>query len=192
MARNKEFSEKDVLEKAINLFSEKGFNGISMQELVDGLAINRSSIYDTFGDKEQLFLQALQHYRKAYTQKMLDMIENSTDIKKTIQDIFEFIIEDIHQDKKKLGCFMVNTSVDLASHEKKISNIVHENMLAIEEMLTKAIKKAQAQKQINQQLEPQTLARFVSNNINGLRLAGRLKLQDDWYMDIIKATLKIF
>jgi len=61
MARTKDFDEDKVLQKAMNLFWHKGYNGTSMQDLVDGLGISRSSMYDTFGDKHTLFIRALEN-----------------------------------------------------------------------------------------------------------------------------------
>ena len=64
MARTKDFDEDEVLTKAMNLFWLNGYNGTSMQDLVDGLGISRSSLYDTFGDKRSLFLKTLENYKK--------------------------------------------------------------------------------------------------------------------------------
>ena len=51
MARNREFNTEAVLDKAIELFWSKGFNGVSTQELIDGFGISKSSMYGAFGDK---------------------------------------------------------------------------------------------------------------------------------------------
>ncbi|MEJ0106748.1 MAG: helix-turn-helix domain-containing protein [Bacteroidota bacterium] len=59
MARTKVFDEQMVLDKAMNLFWQKGYNATSAQDLVNGLSISRSSLYDTFGDKHSLFVKAL-------------------------------------------------------------------------------------------------------------------------------------
>ena len=64
MPRVKQFNEEQVLEKAMEVFWKKGYNGSSMQELVDGMGINRASIYDTFGSKEELFERAFEIYRE--------------------------------------------------------------------------------------------------------------------------------
>jgi TetR/AcrR family transcriptional repressor of nem operon len=65
MARTKDFDENEVLSKAIQLFWFKGYNGTSMQDLVDGLGISRSSLYDTYSDKHTLFVKALESYQSA-------------------------------------------------------------------------------------------------------------------------------
>ena len=62
MARPKEFDPDEVLDRALDVFWEKGFEGTSVQDLVDHMGINRGSIYGTFGDKHRLFQQALERY----------------------------------------------------------------------------------------------------------------------------------
>ena len=62
MARCVEFNEVEKIEKAMNVFWEKGYNATSMQDLVDAMQINRSSLYNTIGDKHQLFMKCIGNY----------------------------------------------------------------------------------------------------------------------------------
>ena len=64
MARTKCFNRDEALEKAIGAFWAKGYEATSVQDLVDCMGINRGSLYDTFGDKHKLFLEALDRYGK--------------------------------------------------------------------------------------------------------------------------------
>lgn len=191
MSRPKEFVETDVLEKAVKLFSQKGYNGISMQDLVDGLKLNRSSIYDTFGDKEQLFVAALKHYRQAYTQKMLDIIKESEDIKTTIKELLQYIQQDVAENKKT-GCMMVNTAVEMTGMEPFISNIVQENMDAIEKALEEKIQSAQKNGIIAKKHSAKALSRQLTNTINGLRISEKLGVERNHYSDVMDVTMSLF
>ena len=62
MPRIKEFDYDQKLEIARNLFWEKGYHATSMNDLVDTLKLNRSSIYDTYGNKHSLFIKCLNNY----------------------------------------------------------------------------------------------------------------------------------
>jgi TetR/AcrR family transcriptional regulator, transcriptional repressor for nem operon len=192
MARSREFEEIEVLEKAVKLFSRKGYNGISMQELVDGLGINRSSIYDSFGDKQELFTAALKYYRQANTAQMLKMIEESGDIKKTIQDIFEHVKEESLNEKNHEGCMMVNTAVELASHEKKIFSLVFDNMSVVQGSLAKAIKAAQARNEVSKKNTAEALANSILTAINGLRVAAKWGAEKKVFDDVMKVTMSLF
>ncbi len=62
MARPREFDRDEVLDKAIEVFWTQGYDGTSVQDLVDAMGIQRGSLYAAFGDKHQLFLEALDRY----------------------------------------------------------------------------------------------------------------------------------
>ena len=67
MARHKEFDRETAIDAAIAVFREHGYEGTSTGMLVEGMSIGRQSLYDTFGDKWQLYQAALQRYSAAET-----------------------------------------------------------------------------------------------------------------------------
>src|SRR5258707_12763113 len=62
MARPKEFDRDVALRRAIPVFWKKGFARTSAEDLVAAMGIGKQSLYDTFGDKRRLFLEALRTY----------------------------------------------------------------------------------------------------------------------------------
>lgn len=75
MARTKQFDEAEVLELAVSQFWKKGYNATSMQDLVDTLGLSRSSIYDTYTDKRQLFLASLDKYAQQSSAQIISRIK---------------------------------------------------------------------------------------------------------------------
>jgi TetR/AcrR family transcriptional regulator, transcriptional repressor for nem operon len=191
MSRTKVFNENDVLEKAVQVFRCKGYNGTSAQDLVDELGISRSSLYDTYGDKRSLFVRALQHYRSTSSNGLIEMIKNSDNIEETIGQIFEIAVKEALEDKLYKGCFMVNTTIELAPHDKDIAAIISQNMVDIEQALCVAIKKGQDNGVLSKKQSAVSLARFVFNNISGLRVAAKLDADKKVYDDIIKVIMSV-
>src|ERR1700754_4976114 len=111
MARTKEFDENEVLSKAVDLFWLKGYNATSMQDLVDGLGISRSSLYDTYSDKHTLFIQALKSYQTSGAAKIQDIISNTASAKETVRKLLELTTKELVGDKQQKGCFLVNAEV---------------------------------------------------------------------------------
>src|ERR1700759_509039 len=105
MARTKDFDEKEVLDKAIRLFWHKGYNGTSMQDLVDGLGISRSSLYDTYGDKHTLFIKALETYQCIGSGKICAIINSDGPVKDTMKKLLELITGELLVDQMHKGCF---------------------------------------------------------------------------------------
>ncbi|MEO8631551.1 MAG: helix-turn-helix domain-containing protein, partial [Betaproteobacteria bacterium] len=62
MVKGKQFDKHEALDEAMHVFWEKGYHATSIQDLVDRLGVNRQSLYDTYGDKDRLFLAALTRY----------------------------------------------------------------------------------------------------------------------------------
>ena len=61
LGRPKEFDQDEALGKAMDVFWTKGYEATSVQDLLDHMGINRGSMYDTFGDKHALFVEAVGH-----------------------------------------------------------------------------------------------------------------------------------
>ncbi len=189
MARTKEFQEEVVLDKAIALFWCKGFNAASAQDLVDCLGISRSSLYDTFGDKRSLFIAALKRYREQQATALIAMLASSSGIKKTIRDLFKYAISETLQYKLHKGCFIVNSTIEVAPTDKDVAALVTRNMQYIEEAFYTAIKKGQALGEISESKDARALARFFFNNITGIRVAAKIGADEKIYEDILTIVL---
>ena len=59
------FDEKQALENAIQVFWSKGYDGVTIDDLVAGMGVGRPSLYAVFGDKRTIFLRALRAYAEA-------------------------------------------------------------------------------------------------------------------------------
>jgi TetR/AcrR family transcriptional repressor of nem operon len=189
MARVKEFDESEVLAKALEIFWDKGYNATSMQDLIDGLGISRSSLYDTFGDKRSLFLSVLQQYRDEQGSIMMSLINTSTNIFETIEYMLVSAISSCIEDKQKKGCFMVNTTIELAPHDQEIKDIVVENKKEFELALSKAIAKGQEKGQIGKTHNPKALAKFVFNTFTGLRVSAKGGADKKTMQEVIDISL---
>lgn len=191
MARVKEFDEQEVLGKALEIFWSKGYNGTSMQDLIDGLGISRSSLYDTFGDKRALFLSVLEHYRKNQSDAMINMVEQSTDIVQTLREILYQTLNSCPADKVKYGCFMVNTTIELAPHDAEINDMIAGNQKDVEQVIYKAIQKGQQKGQVTKQHSAKTLARFILNTFTGLRVTVKANTDKKAIAEIIEVALSV-
>lgn len=193
MARTKEFNEDKALDKAIEIFWHKGYNGTSAQDLVTHLGLSRSSLYDTFGDKQKLFVKSLKRYQQQNEESLKELFENAENIKTAITEIFKQAVIESLQDRITKGCFMVNSAVELAMHDPEIGKIVHENQKAVEDVFYNAVKKGQESGQISDKQEARSLARFIFNNYSGIRVLARAGEKDKQvYDDILRAIFSLF
>jgi TetR/AcrR family transcriptional regulator, transcriptional repressor for nem operon len=191
MARTREFDEEKIIKIATNLFWSKGYNAVSTQDLIDAFGISRSSMYGAYKDKRSLFILALQQYRQTASQNMLNALSESTSFFDTITSLLNQIIKETITDSKSKGCFIVNTAIELAPHDKEILEIIRENRKNIIEALTQAIQKGIDNKELSKNNNPKALANYFYNLINGLRVDAKVIKEKLNYQDTIQIALTV-
>ncbi len=189
MARIREFNEVQVLEKARDIFWKKGYNATSMKDLVDGLGISRSSMYETYGDKEALFYKALEAYKIDEADSMVEMLMKSKTPLKEIQNVFSYTINSSIADKDKKGCFMVNTVVELSPTNKKVGGLTCANTKQLENAFAHLLEVGQEKGEINRRHTPKQQAKFIYNSIIGMRVAAKNGADKKSLSDIATLTL---
>ncbi|MED3996089.1 TetR/AcrR family transcriptional regulator [Peribacillus frigoritolerans] len=189
MARSKEFDEKAVLRKAMELFWEQGYEKTSMQDLVDHMGIHRRSIYDTFGDKRSLFLASLNHYEELIVNEMERIISSTSSIKQTIRDVFIFVLNSIEQYPK--GCLSVNAAIELSLLDKEIGRIVTKMFNRTEDMFNNLIKRGQTSGELSKEIDSYNTSRFLHNNLVGIRVLIKTNYNKKELEGIITLALSV-
>ena len=114
MARQKKYKEKDVVEKAMNLFWKNGFESTSMQMLEKEMGINKFSIYSSFGSKNGLFLESLKRY-KVELNRIMDKLRSSDNGAEGIKQYFYDFLEFSKESNLGKGCLVTNTANEIDS-----------------------------------------------------------------------------
>jgi len=191
MPKKKQFDETEVLVKAKELFSEKGYNGTSMDDLVQATGLSRSSIYDTFGDKHGLFLKSLNYYRCSQQGDLAKQCDRTESPKKKIRYIFDYVIKDILADKECKGCLMVNVTMELSAVDKDVAAVAVSNMEEMEQVFSSLVKEGQSKGEISKKFTPKALGRHLYSSLMGLRVTGTSRPDADTLREITKLTLSI-
>ncbi len=191
MARAKQFDIETVLDAAVGIFWKQGYNATSASDLVAALGVSRSSLYDTFGDKRNLYLQALHRYRKRVIGKQLYLIETSSDLRETIEAIFYLFMEQDVDAFNPRGCMLVNAATEMAATDADVAAIIKGNQWDLQKGWEMAIKKAQYQGEVGASRNPVSIAAAIYNAMIGFRVALKTD-QDKATLDgIMKETLRI-
>jgi TetR/AcrR family transcriptional repressor of nem operon len=103
----------------------------------------------------------------------------------------DLTIEQMIRDKQHKGCFLVNSAVETAPHDKATNNIICQNDQEVENAFYDVIKRGQANGEISCQQDPRALARFLFNNIVGLQVTGKSAANKSSFDDIIRLTMSV-
>jgi len=191
MARVKLFNEDEVLDKAVCLFWHKGYNGTSMQDLVDGLGISRSSLYDTYTDKHTLYLKALERYQNGGNDKVSGIVDQQIPAKEKIGQLLRLIIGDVSDQDVQKGCFMVNAELEVAPHDSIVSDMVCKSDQHMEDAFIKTILAGQQSGEITTTQDAKALTRFFVNTGKGMRVSANSTTDKTFFDDIIQTAISV-
>lgn len=135
--RYKEYNRNAVLEKAIRLFWQMGFNGCSINEIVEATGVNRFSLYHEFGSKEGILYASLELYGERYSKDKFDLLKNSDgELHKTLMQFYTAFLED---NQPMAGCYFIHVGTELADADEQIreslNNYLNEIRLLIHGLL---------------------------------------------------------
>ena len=191
MARQKEFDRDEVLHKAMEVFWTRGYEGTSIQDLVKHMRINRQSIYDTFGDKHSLFLQALDRYREIQSRKVFEVLERPGSMKKNLRRLFEETVARALSAEGRRGCFIGNSMSELAGRCKETATRTCNSVASAEKMFQKALQRGKEQGELRRVSDTRAVARFLYSNLQGLLLMAKATRDRKLLNDVVKVTLSV-
>jgi TetR/AcrR family transcriptional repressor of nem operon len=191
MARRKEFDRDEALHKAMEVFWSRGYEAASIQDLVGHMGINRQSLYDTFGDKHALYLQALDRYREVEGRKMFELLERPGSVKKALRQLFEGVVEVSLCEKERRGCFMGNAMSELAGRCPATAKKTCSQMDAVEEAFYRALLRGKKEGQIKGGRDLRAVARFLYSSLQGLQLMAKATRDRKTLEDVVKVTLSV-
>jgi len=190
MGRSREFDENVVLQKAMELFWEQGYEKTSMNDLVEHMGIHRRSLYDTFGDKHTLFLKTIDCYEELIKNKIQAGILQAETAKQAIQFIFDFIIQGYED--RPWGCLTVNSATEMALRDKEVEEKTERAFMQTEQLLVDLVREGQQTGEFSCNYDPEVLSEIFQNALLGIRVqlrtsASKEKLHRiaDFFLDLL-------
>lgn len=153
----------------MQVFWARGYDSASTRDLLDAMQISRSSLYQAFGNKEELFLEALRHYRQNLIGRLQRQLEAAPSALGFIEDLFRDTARDADTERAALGCLIFNSATELGQREGAPAREAQKSVRAITELFRQAVVQAQAKGEIDASRNAQTLATYLSLGMAGLR-----------------------
>jgi len=191
MARPKAFDEEDVLDKAVAVFWAKGYEATSMHDLVEAMGIRRGSLYATFGSKQQLFLQSLERYGKVVVKQFLDILESKPSAIESIELFFAQLVEHLLTAGPLRSCLVTNSAIERGLRDEATKEQVLHLLNALEKGFYNALKRAQENNELSTSLDLKTVASFLTSNMQGLLVMGKVCSERSVLEGINQVTLSI-
>jgi AcrR family transcriptional regulator len=172
MARPKEFEREDVLDEAIKVFCDRGFAGASTEAVLDAMRISRQSMYDTFGGKRPLYLEALARYNAASVAAIVRSVESAaTPLAGIEAALLDFASRP--SSDAALGCMGVASICEFGVSDEDINKINEAGAHRLLKAFERALAAARRGGEIAADLNGRSAAQFILAMLSGMKVAAR-------------------
>jgi AcrR family transcriptional regulator len=167
MGRPRAFCEVTALDAAMRVFWEKGYEGASLDDLTSAMGINRSSLYSTFGDKEQLFKTAMEHYAEGPAAYIGESLRQPT-ARSVVMALLKGTLNLLTDPSHPRGCLFLQGGLACGSGTESVQQALVEWRKKGQGAVEKRLKQARKDGDLPSGVDPRALARYISILITGL------------------------
>lgn len=189
MPRSKSYDENEVLERAMNVFWSNGYEATSVRLLEKEMGINQFSIYSSFFNKKNLFIESIRWYREYVKQNVYQILlrEDSG-----MKDLEQYLLNTAR--KKRVpgtakGCLVVNTAAELGGTDEEIAAEVNIYFNFIREMLKSILQRAVVKGEISAGTDIEKQSAFFLGIMQGLSVASKT-MDSDQLNDFVSIAVK--
>jgi len=191
MSRHKLYNTDEVLEKAMHVFWNNGYENTSVRMLEKEMGINQFSIYSSFSNKHNLFIESLKKYREYVNKNVYgDLLKPGARLKDLELFLYRFA-EDKKTIKKYKGCLVVNSTGEINPIDDEVSVELINYYMFIKEMLKTVLSNSIEAGDISADTDIDAYSNFLLGVMQGLSVGAKV-LPGNQIRDIIKVSLSVF
>lgn len=174
MGRPREFDPDEVLDRSMREFWEHGYHDTSVDDLVEATGVRPGSLYNAFrGGKRELFLGSLDLYSKLVVPEKLGALERPGASVADVRAYFDGLVSDLLSPQGRMGCLMVNSTMELAAEDSKVAQVVRGHMSRLEQNTARALRNSKRQREIPAHIRPTAKATLLMATAMGLMVVGK-------------------
>ena len=190
MAAKRNFDSEEVLDRAMRTFWTHGYKGTSLEDLSRATGLRKGSLHNAFGNKEDLFLLALERYAKLFDDRFEDALDDP-DPYRAIARFLEIVIERMSKPSNPRGCLSAYACTEWEDLPPKAAAKVSQALLEMEERLTRVIERGQQQGKINSKQDARSLARFFMATIRGMATLHKVTGDVDMITEVANCAIAV-
>jgi TetR/AcrR family transcriptional regulator, transcriptional repressor for nem operon len=164
-----EFDPDKAIDIAMEVFWCRGYENTSMTDLLGAMDLSKSSFYQTFGNKRQIFERCLKRYADMLSKNMEKELNAADSGRRFIENLFDTIANTAQQAEGAKGCLMVNSANEFGQRDPAIAISLNEGLLLFTEIFMKAVKRAQSEGEISADADPHAIVNYLHVSVSGLR-----------------------
>lgn len=188
VGRPRKFQRERALEAAVAVFWERGYEGTSVQNLLDAMGINRGSMYNSFGDKESLFVQAVEHYCTRSRESVSAILKREGPALDNVREMVRSRGREASSGPAR-GCLVTNTAVEVAPHVASVADTLTYHYSRLELMIRNALDRAVDSGELSHLTDTRALSRFLVAVDQGVMVFTRAGAVAESVDDVVRVAL---
>jgi len=187
MPRHKEYSDEEVLEKAMQVFWDHGYEATSVRLLEKEMGINQFSIYSAFTNKKKLFVESLKKYREyVKTNRFHPLLKPNAQLK-DLERFFENFSRQVRNGETYRGCLVVNTTAEFGNKDPEVTAELQNYFNFIREMIKKVLENSVEAGEISAETDSEKYSNYLLGIMQGLSVGAKV-LNEKQINDIISVA----
>ena len=188
MGRRREFDEAEVVEKAMLAFWKDGWRDTSPQRLVEATGLSRSSLYATFGNKQGLFLAALDLYVAQQRSFLTQMLAEGT-VQEGLERMYTLMVDKMRPGGGGMTCLVASSLLEVPVEDDETLARVVQGQAQMMEVFEARFQRAIDEGELDGTRTAAELAQFIAAVNNGIQLAARAHASADHLRSVTQMAL---
>jgi TetR/AcrR family transcriptional repressor of nem operon len=188
LGRKISFNKEHALNKAMHLFWEKGYDATYISDLIETMGISRSTLYDSFGDKDALFKLVLEHY-KNYGSRKRNLLFSGINTKASLKSFFYQHIEKCYSDEIPKGCMITNSSLLIGQIDPAIEEILINDFNELEKVFKQVIEEGKKKGEISQEVDTELVSYSLLSLNHSLNVMSKYKKEKNLAYHLVDKTI---
>ncbi len=166
-----EKTRQNIVAKAAVIFNQRGYDGCSMQDIVEAVGLEKGSLYGHFASKEELAIAAFDFAWADTAQKRLANLDS---FPHAVDKLKLHISNYVKTPSFSGGCPLLNTAVDADDGNLALRSRARRALRAWEEALVNLVNQGQQKGEISPEIRPQSVAIFLISTLEGATAVSRI------------------
>ena len=188
MARPREFDEEKVLDRAMRVFWTQGYGGTSLHDLLQAMGISKSSFYETFDSKRDLFLRSLEHFDETQALHAVAKLDADVPVKTLLSEMFAVMID--RAVNQKHGCMFGKSAMELSHRDPEVRKRAAAGIRSVEDTFHKVVVRGKRSGELSKECDARRLARSLTATFYGLQVMGNANVARKVLKDVVSSALK--
>ncbi|MBR2814294.1 MAG: TetR/AcrR family transcriptional regulator [Reyranella sp.] len=173
IGRPRSFDRDAALLAAMRTFWARGYEGTSIQDLVEAMGVNKPSLYATFGCKEEIFREAVELYDRLEGRATSQSLGEAATAREAVEAMLRSNARAYTAGEGPRGCMIVLSSLLGAPENESVRRFLADNRLSGERMLRDRLSRGIAEGDLSPSADIDRLAAFYTTVLEGLSIQAR-------------------